>query len=278
MKEREIKRAVKEGYASIAKQATSYYSSRGCSCCGSPGIPEEVSKRMGYSAEEISAAPPESNLGLGCGNPVALASLNTGEVVLDMGAGAGFDCFLASSRVGPSGMVIGVDITSEMVDRARTNARKGGYSNIDFRQGDLENMPVADNYVDVVISNCVINLSPDKPQALREAHRVLRPGGRFAVSDVVLTRSLPGAVQRLVELWAGCVVGALTADEYRTHLEGAGFVDVEIVPTLVHDRAALEGFVAGIDVEAVAGRDRDELLAELDGTIMNAFVRARRPH
>lgn len=229
LKEREIKRAVKEGYASIAKQATSYYSSRGCSCCGSPGIPEEVSKRMGYSAEEISAAPPESNLGLGCGNPVALASLNTGEVVLDMGAGAGFDCFLASSRVGPSGMVIGVDITSEMVDRARTNARKGGYSNIDFRQGDLENMPVADNYVDVVISNCVINLVPNKRMVFREAFRVLKPGGRLAVSDVVLTRELPDFVKASTRAYIGCLAGAIMKEEYLEIIRDVGFSDVQIV-------------------------------------------------
>lgn len=227
MKEKEIKRAVKEGYARIAKQATSNYSSK--SCGEDIEIPEEICKRMGYSEEEISAAPPESNLGLGCGNPVALASLNIGETVLDMGAGAGFDCFLASSQVGPTGKVIGVDITSEMVDKARANARKGGYANIDFRQGDLENMPVADNYVDVVISNCVINLIPNKRMAFREAFRVLKPGGRLAVSDVVLLKELPEFVKSSTEAYIGCLAGAIMKDDYLDIIKSIGFRDVRVV-------------------------------------------------
>jgi arsenite methyltransferase len=227
MKEKEIKRAVKEGYARIAKQATSDYSSK---ICGEGiEIPEEICKRMGYSEEEISAAPPESNLGLGCGNPVALASLNIGETVLDMGAGAGFDCFLASSQVGLTGKVIGVDITSEMVDKARANARKGGYVNIDFRQGDLENMPVADNYVDVVISNCVINLVPNKRMVFREAFRVLKPGGRLAISDVVLTRMLPEFVKNSTKAYIGCLAGAIMKEEYLQIIKNVGFTEVNVV-------------------------------------------------
>jgi len=225
--EKEIKRAVKEGYARIAKQATSYYSSR--SCCGCADIPEEISKRMGYSEEEISAAPPESNLGLGCGNPVALASLEEGETVLDMGAGAGFDCFLASSRVGGSGKIIGVDITSEMVEKARANARKAGYTNIDFRQADLENMPVADSYMDVVISNCVINLIPNKNMVFREAFRVLKPGGRLAVSDVVLTKELPEFVKSSSKAYIGCLAGAIMKDEYLNIIREVGFSEVDVV-------------------------------------------------
>lgn len=188
-----------------------------------------MSKRMGYSDEEISAVPPESNMGLGCGNPVALASPTEGEIVLDMGAGGGFDCFLASSRVGASGKVIGVDITSEMVDRARANARKGGYINIDFRQGDLENMPVADTYVDVVISNCAINLIPNKTMAFREAFRVLKPGGRLAVSDVVLTRELPEFVKSSSKAYIGCLAGAIMKDEYLNIIKGVGFSEVTVV-------------------------------------------------
>ncbi|MFZ2536993.1 arsenite methyltransferase [Methanothrix sp.] len=227
LKEREMKRAVKEGYARIAKQATSDYASRCCS--GDADIPEELSKRMGYTDEEIQAAPPESNLGLGCGNPVALASLSEGETVLDMGSGAGFDCFLASDRVGPLGKVIGVDITSEMVEKARANSRKGGYANIDFRQGDLENMPVADNYVDVVISNCVINLIPNKRMAFREAFRVLKPGGRLAVSDVVLLKELPEFVKSSTEAYIGCLAGAIMKDDYLDIIKSIGFGDVRVV-------------------------------------------------
>jgi arsenite methyltransferase len=227
MKEREIKRAVREGYARIAKQATSYYASR--SCCGCADVPQEISKRLGYTDEEIMAAPPESNLGLGCGNPVALASLNEGEIVLDMGAGAGFDCFLASTRVGEKGKVIGVDMTSEMVDKARANAKKGGYTNIDFRQGDLENMPVADDYVDVVISNCVINLVPNKNRAFKEAFRVLKPGGRLAVSDVVLIKELPDFVKKSTEAYIGCLAGAVMRDEYLDVIRSVGFKDIKVV-------------------------------------------------
>jgi len=227
MKEKEIKRAVREGYARIAKQATSYYASRSCGGCAD--ISEEICKKLGYSEEEIQAAPPESNLGLGCGNPVALASLNEGEIVLDMGAGAGFDCFLASARVGSSGKIIGVDITSEMVDKARANARKGGYSNIDFRQGDLENMPVADNYVDVVISNCVINLVPNKKMVFKEAFRVLKPGGRLAVSDVVLQKELPEFVKRSTEAYIGCLAGAIMKEEYLEIIKKVGFQEVKVV-------------------------------------------------
>lgn len=263
-----------------AQAARGVADNRGCCGSGDDSLTTGVSfGRVLYDEGELAGLPDAAaQLSLGCGNPTMLAELAPGQVVLDLGAGGGIDVLLSARRVGPEGKAYGLDMTPEMVELARRNIAEAGVANAEILEGTLEAIPLPDESVDVVISNCVINLSPDKPQALREAHRVLRPGGRFAVSDVVLTRSLPGAVQRLVELWAGCVVGALTADEYRTHLEGAGFVDVEIVPTLVHDRAALEGFVAGIDVEAVAGRDRDELLAELDGTIMNAFVRARRPH
>ncbi|MCJ7445444.1 MAG: arsenite methyltransferase [Methanotrichaceae archaeon] len=226
MKEREIKQAVREGYAILAKQATSYYSSR--SCCGCADLPDEISKRLGYTEEEIRAAPPESNLGLGCGNPVALASLKEGEIVLDTGSGAGFDCFLASTQVGPKGKIIGVDMTTEMVERARANAKNGGFTNIDFRQGDLENMPVADNYVDVIISNCVINLVPNKKRAFKEAFRVLKPGGRLAFSDIVLIRVLPEFVQTSTGAYIGCLAGAILKEEYLDLMKLAGFQNIKV--------------------------------------------------
>ncbi len=274
IKEREIKRAVKEGYARIAKQATSYYSSR--SCCGCGDIPEEISKRMGYSDEEISAVPPESNMGLGCGNPVALASLKEGEVVLDMGAGGGFDCFLASSRVGTSGMVIGVDITSEMVDRARANARKGGYTNIDFRQGDLENMPVADIYVDVVISNCAINLIPNKNMVFREAFRVLKPGGRLAISDVVLTRELPEFVKTSSKAYIGCLAGAIMKEEYLQTLKSVGFSEIDVVAESSFPVESLLCETAGSSVIEMPSISAEQL-KEVADSVLSIKVRAVKP-
>ena len=275
MKEKEIKRTVKEGYARIAKQATSYYATRGCSGCAD--LPEEVSKRMGYTDEEIQAAPPESNLGLGCGNPVALASLNEGDIVLDMGAGAGFDCFLASTRVGSSGKVIGVDITSEMVDKARANAHKGGYSNIDFRQGDLENMPVADNYVDVVISNCVINLVPNKKMVFKEAFRVLKPGGRLAVSDVVLHKELPEFVKRSNEAYIGCLAGAIMKEEYLDIIRDIGFREVEVVAESIFPIESLISETSGSGIGEMPKISKEQQ-REVADSVLSIKVRAIKPN
>lgn len=271
IKEKEIKRAVKEGYARIAKQATSYYSSRSCG-----DIPLAMSKRMGYSDEEISAAPPESNMGLGCGNPVALACPKEGEIVLDMGAGGGFDCFLASYRVGPSGKVIGVDITSEMVDRARSNARKAGYTNIDFRQGDLENMPVADRYVDVVISNCAINLIPNKTMAFREAYRVLKPGGRLAVSDVVLTRELPEFVKSSSKAYIGCLAGAIMKEQYLKIIRGVGFSEVDVVAESSFPVESLLCETAGSSVIEKPSISAEQL-KEVAGSVLSIKISAKKP-
>lgn len=275
MKEKEIKRAVKEGYARIAKQATSYYSSK--SCCECAEIPEEICKRIGYSEEEISAAPPESNLGLGCGNPVALASIMEGEIVLDMGSGAGFDCFLASSRVGTSGKVIGVDITSEMVDKARSNARKGGYENIDFRQGDLENMPVADNYVDVVISNCVINLVPNKRMVFREAFRVLKSGGRLAISDVVLTRELPDFVKNSTKAYIGCLAGAIMKEEYLQIIGDIGFREIVVAAESsfpVESLLCETGGPSGVEMPSISIEQQKEVA----DSVLSIKVSARKPN
>lgn len=274
MKEKEIKRAVKEGYARIAKQATSYYSSQEGS--GYFDNLQEICRRIGYSEEEISAAPPESNLGLGCGNPVALAAIKEGETVLDMGSGAGFDCFLASTQVGPSGKVIGVDITSEMVDKARANARKGGYENIDFRQGDLENMPVADSFVDVVISNCVINLVPNKRLVFKEAFRVLKPGGRLAISDVVLTRELPDFVKNSTRAYIGCLAGAIMKEEYLQIISNVGFSGTSVAAESsfpVQSLLCESGGSAAIEMPQFSPEQQKEIA----DSVLSIKVDARKP-
>jgi ubiquinone/menaquinone biosynthesis C-methylase UbiE len=183
---------------------------------------------VGYSSRELKSIPEGADLGLGCGNPAALAALKAGETVLDLGAGAGIDCFLAAAKVGPSGHVIGVDMTPEMLDRARENARKNDSKNVEFRLGEIENLPAADNSVDVIISNCVINLSTDKARVFREAFRVLHPGGRMMVSDLVLKKPLPRAIRESVEVYVACVAGAMVKDDYLAAIREAGFKDVEI--------------------------------------------------
>ena len=228
MREEETKKVVREGYARIAKQGSSCCAPPS-SCCGNTDLAQDISRNIGYSEEELKAVPEGANLGLGCGNPVALASLREGETVLDLGSGAGFDCFLAASKVGADGMVIGVDMTPEMLEKARQNASKGDYGNVEFRLGEIENLPLADSSVDVVISNCVINLSPDKERVFRETFRVLKPGGRLMVSDIVLLKELPVSIKNSIEAYVGCLAGAMMRDEYLGAIEGAGFQDVGIV-------------------------------------------------
>ena len=228
MKEEETKKIVREGYAKIVKQNSSCCAPAK-SCCGSTNPTQEISKKIGYTEEELEVVPEGANLGLGCGNPVALASLKEGETVLDLGSGAGFDCFLAASRVGNRGRVIGVDMTPEMLEKARENARKGNYTNVEFRLGEIESLPVADNSVDTVISNCVVNLSPDKKRVFAEAFRALKPGGRLMISDIVLLKELPDFVKNSIEAYIGCVSGAILKDEYLMVIKAAGFQDVKIV-------------------------------------------------
>ena len=198
MEEAKVKKIVREGYAKVAKNKGSSCCAPTSCGCNTPDMSEEISKRIGYSEEEISSVPEGANLGLGCGNPVALASLKKAETVLDLGSGAGFDCFLAANKVGKNGKVIGVDMTPEMIDKARENARKGKHGNVEFRLGEIENLPVADSIVDVVISNCVINLSPNKKRVFEEAFRVLKPNGRLMVSDIVLLKELPPMIRKNV--------------------------------------------------------------------------------
>ena len=228
MRKEEIKKVVREGYAKIAKQDSSCCVPAN-SCCGSTDLAQDTSKSIGYTEEELKAVREGANLGLGCGNPVALASLKEGETVLDLGSGAGFDCFLAANRVGNTGRVIGVDMTPEMIEKARENARKGNYQNVEFRFGEIENLPVADSSVDVVISNCVINLSPDKRRVFAEAFRVLKPGGRLMVSDIVLLRELPDFIKNSIEAYIGCLSGAIMKDEYIDAIKAAGFEKVRII-------------------------------------------------
>jgi len=228
MKEEEIKKIVRKEYAKIARE-----NSPCCipanSCCGKTDLAQDISKKIGYTDEELKAVPEGSNLGLGCGNPVALASLREGETVLDLGSGAGFDCFLAAKKVGKNGKVIGIDMTPEMIEKARKNAKKGNYRNVEFRLGEIENLPAADNSVDVVISNCVINLVPDKKRVFMEAFRVLKPGGRLMISDIVLLKELPDFIKNSIEAYINCLAGATMKDEYLETIRKAGFQKVKII-------------------------------------------------
>ncbi len=227
MKKEEIKKVVREGYARIAKQDSSCCQPVS-SCCGSTDLAQDISKSIGYTEEELKTIPEGANLGLGCGNPVALVSLREGETVLDLGSGAGLDCFLAAEKVGEKGRVIGVDMTPEMIEKARENARQGDYTNVEFRLGEIENLPVADNSADVVVSNCVINLVPDKGKAFKETFRVLKPAGRLMVSDIVLLKELPDVIKNSIEAYIGCLSGAVMKDEYIGAIKEAGFQDVRI--------------------------------------------------
>ncbi len=228
----EIRQAVRSRYGEIAKQKTS---GCGCSplssCCGTtPGPIEKISRAFGYTKAQLDSAPQGANMGLGCGNPQAIASLKEGETVLDLGAGGGFDCFLAARSVGESGRVIGVDMTADMVSKARRNAEKLGANNVEFRLGEIEHLPVADDSVDVIISNCVINLSPEKINVFREAWRVLKPGGRLAILDVVALQTLPAAIKNDLALISGCVGGTEKIEDIKSMLSDAGFSDINIQP------------------------------------------------
>ncbi len=222
MDKKNTRNIVREAYGRIAQEQAGC----GCGACGPDS--KEFAKSIGYSEKELAAIPDAANLALSCGNPTALAGLKKGEAVLDLGSGAGFDCFLAASMVGPGGRVIGVDMTPEMVEKARDNAKKNGVENCEFRLGEIENLPLGDSSVDVVISNCVINLSSDKPRVFREIHRVLKPGGRIAISDIALRKELPRGIRESIEAYVGCVAGAILVDEYEKMISAAGLRDVRV--------------------------------------------------
>src|SRR5579872_6094636 len=268
----DIKEVVKEKYGQAALRVTS----GGSSCCGASaasasGCSDPITSNL-YDAAQAGQIPEEALLAsLGCGNPTALARLNAGEIVLDLGSGAGIDVLLSAKRVGPAGKAYGLDMTDEMLALANENRRKAGVENVEFLKGEIEHIPLPDNSVDVVISNCVINLSADKDRVLREAFRVLKPGGRFAVSDVVTRGEIPAKVRDNMLLWVGCIAGALAEDEYRGKLEAVGFTRVEIEPTRVYRVNDAREFLSakGIDVDAIA--------PQVDGKFMSAFIRAVKP-
>jgi len=225
----EVRNFIRQRYAGVARGAQAGCCGASCGC-GAPGDPKEASAALGYSERDLTGAPPASNMGLGCGNPIAIAALQEGETVLDLGSGGGFDCFLARRQVGETGHVIGVDMTPDMISLARENVKAAGYTNVEFRLGEIEHLPVEDNSVDAIISNCVINLSPDKEQVFREAFRVLKPGGRLSASDVVATAEIPRDMMDDLTLVAGCIGGAEYVGAVGAMLRGAGFCDIRMAP------------------------------------------------
>jgi SAM-dependent methyltransferase len=261
-----VQQAVKAKYGAIARSAGT------TGCCGpSCGCGDPITSNL-YSADETRGLPDEAvAASLGCGNPTALIALEPGQTVLDLGSGGGIDVLLSARRVGPSGKVYGLDMTDEMLALARRNQQKAGVTNVEFLQGSIERIPLPDNSVDVIISNCVINLSTDKDAVLREAFRVLKPGGRFAVSDVVVRGHVPDQVQRSMELWVGCVAGALEESDYAARLRAAGFADVELEAWRTYDVEDARAFLAG------TGLDVDALAAQVEGRFVSAFIRASKP-
>ena len=265
-----VKEIVKEKYGEAALRART----GATSCCGpSTGCcgPDPITSEL-YGRDELASIPKTAaNASLGCGNPTALAELHPGEIVLDLGSGGGIDVLLSARRVGPAGKAYGLDMTDEMLALARENQVKAGLSNVEFLKGEIENIPLPDNSVDVIISNCVINLSADKQQVLREAFRVLRPGGRFAVSDVVVRGDVPASIRTSVELWVGCVAGALEEQEYIDKLARAGFSEIGVEPWRIYKTEEARSFIEA------TGLDYDSVAAQADGRFMSAFVRARKP-
>lgn len=266
----DIRETMREKYGSAVLQVLQHKERATCGTTAT-GCCDPVSANL-YQGTETEWLPEEALLAsLGCGNPAALADLRPGEVVLDLGSGGGIDVLLSARRVAPGGTVYGVDMTDAMLDLARENQRKAGVTNAEFLKGDIEHIPLPDASVDVVISNCVINLSADKPAVIREAFRVLKPGGRFAVSDVVVWGEIPDAVRRSMELWVGCIAGALEEQEFQRLLRATGFTDVAIEPTRTYEFEEARAILAG------AGLDADVLAREVCGRIKGAFVRARKP-
>ena len=267
----DVQQAVREKYGAIAESVRKSSTNTGCCGPSSCGCSDPITSNL-YSDAETSGLPADAvTASLGCGNPTALLALEPGQVVLDLGSGGGIDVLLSAKRVGPTGKAYGLDMTDEMLALARDNQHKAGATNVEFLKGTIEAIPLPDNTVDVIISNCVINLSSDKDAVLREAFRVLKPGGRFAVSDVVVRGQVPADVRRSMELWVGCVAGALRDDEYASKLKAAGFVDVELDPWRVYQVDDARAFLSD------AGVDVDQIAPQVDGKVASAFIRARKP-
>jgi SAM-dependent methyltransferase len=265
MKEEKIHKAVRERYGKIAKTKKEPC---GCGCTS-------TSQQIGYSKSELASVPAGADLNLGCGNPIALASLNEGETVIDLGSGGGLDCFLAAKKVGEKGKVIGIDMTAEMLERARANCKKGGYKNVEFRLGEIENMPVADNTADIIISNCVINLSPDKQRVFKEAFRVLKPKGRLIISDMVLLSDLPEKVKSSVLAYVGCVAGADKKEDYLDKIKQAGFEQIKVVtethlPEMLLEEPDIKTFV---DEQKLTKKQ----IAKISDAIVSIKVSAIKP-
>ncbi len=270
MSEPNIRDTVREKYAEAATRAQS----GGSSCCGAAPASnccDPITSNL-YDATQVGQIPEEAlQASLGCGNPTALAKLNAGETVLDLGSGGGIDVLLSARRVGPTGKAYGLDMTDEMLALANENKRKAGVTNVEFLKGEIEHIPLPDNSVDVIISNCVINLSADKDAVLREAFRVLKPGGRFAVSDVVTRGEMLPEIRKSVLLWVGCIAGALEETDYRNKLSAAGFTDVDVEPTRVYKVEDAREFLSG------QGLDVDSIAPQVDGKFLSAFIRAAKP-
>ncbi len=271
IEERELKDVVKEKYGQAALRVAGGQEASCCESASSRGAADPITSDL-YGCGETAELPETAvAASLGCGNPTALAELHEGEVVLDLGSGGGIDVLLSAKRVGPTGKAYGLDMTDEMLDLARDNQRKAGVTNVEFLKGEIESIPLPEDSVDVIISNCVINLSGDKDRVLAEAFRVLKPGGRFAVSDVVVRGEVPSAIRRNVELWIGCVAGALEEREYRDKLAKAGFESIGVEPTRVYRVEDAREFLRA------QGIDADSIAPEVDGKFMSAFLRARKP-
>lgn len=275
MSSHSIRAAVRTHYAATVQSGSSCCGPSS-SCCGPSMSPVELSRTVGYTTTDIEAVPDGANLGLGCGNPLAFAELKPGDVVVDLGSGAGFDAFIASPRVGPQGRVIGVDMTPEMIERARSLASRDGITNVEFRLGEIEALPVADNLADMVISNCVINLSPDKPRVFSEALRVLKPGGQLMVSDLVLRHPLPEPVQRSISAYVGCIAGAWLHDHYLAAIAAAGFEDVRVLAEAPYPIGSSSP--DGSELEALNASDLSpQDLRAAAAAVVSVKVSARKP-